>query len=403
MVRFSPLRTLRPAFRNRLFTVSDTLEREALLTGPFVRLWLFTFITFFSAFQLFPTIPFRILDLGGSRAEAGLFLAFYTWASALSAPFSGALADRVGHRRTLLVSAGAFVVFSLLYGIVTELWLLVIVACFHGVFWSALLSASGALVTEVIPESRRAEGIGYWGMAPTGAIAVAPAAGLAVYRMGWRVLTWDLAALSVVIAALALTVPRGTGEAGREGEGGPIVSWRVVVCASTILVLAFGYGGVTSYAALMAVDRGIEPPSLIFTVFAVTMLVGRITVVPWADRVGPTRLLLPSLVIVPPSFLVLGAAEGPWTFGLAGVLFGLGFGSAYPAFMTWVLARTDRRRRAATFGSVLFAMDAGIGVGSLVAGLLIDEAGYGPAFATAAAVAAFSLPLFLASRSLLEA
>jgi hypothetical protein len=58
-------------------------------------------------------------------------------------------------------------------------------AFFHGLFWSGLLSASSAYMTEVIPESRRAEGIGYWGMATMLATAVSPGVGLWMYGHGW--------------------------------------------------------------------------------------------------------------------------------------------------------------------------------------------------------------------------
>ena len=65
---------------------------------------------------------------------------------------------------------------------------------FHGLFWSGLLSASSAYMTEVIPESRRAEGIGYWGMSTMLATAVAPAVGLFMYRHGWAWLCAGIAA-----------------------------------------------------------------------------------------------------------------------------------------------------------------------------------------------------------------
>ncbi|HXT22081.1 MAG TPA: MFS transporter, partial [Thermoanaerobaculia bacterium] len=145
----------------------------ALFTWPFFRLCLFAFLAFLAAFQLFPTIPFRLIDLGASRAGAGLFLTVYTWASALSAPFMGAVADRFGRRRMLLLSALAFSVFSVLYGVVTWLPLLLAIACVHGLFWSGMLSATGALVTDVIPPERRTEGIGYYGISATASVAVA--------------------------------------------------------------------------------------------------------------------------------------------------------------------------------------------------------------------------------------
>src|SRR5262245_30377422 len=76
---------------------------ERLITPRFLVMCAFTFTVFLSAFQLFPTAPFRIVDLGGSKAQAGLFLGFLTYASAFSAPLTGALADRVGKRRMLIV------------------------------------------------------------------------------------------------------------------------------------------------------------------------------------------------------------------------------------------------------------------------------------------------------------
>src|SRR6185436_16192672 len=72
---------------------------ERLITPRFASLWLYSFVTFFSAFQLLPAIPFRIIDLGGSTAAAGWFLSVYTLASAFSAPLMGTIADRVGRRR----------------------------------------------------------------------------------------------------------------------------------------------------------------------------------------------------------------------------------------------------------------------------------------------------------------
>jgi MFS family permease len=65
----------------------------------------FSFTVFLSAFQLLPVAPFRILALGGSAATAGLFLGFLTYASAVTAPVTGALADRLGKRRILMVSS----------------------------------------------------------------------------------------------------------------------------------------------------------------------------------------------------------------------------------------------------------------------------------------------------------
>ncbi len=72
---------------------------NSLFTVRFVVICAFNFTVFLSGFMLFPTGPFHILDLGGNKFTAGLFLAFLTYASAFSAPFTGALADHIGKHR----------------------------------------------------------------------------------------------------------------------------------------------------------------------------------------------------------------------------------------------------------------------------------------------------------------
>ena len=74
-------------------------------------MWSYNFTVFVSAFQLLPTAPFHILSMGGSQTAAGLFLGFLTYASAISAPITGAIGDRFGKRRVLIIASVAITIF----------------------------------------------------------------------------------------------------------------------------------------------------------------------------------------------------------------------------------------------------------------------------------------------------
>ena len=91
--------------------------REAMFSSRFFLMCGFSFTVFLSVFTLLPTTPFRILALGGSTLSAGLFLGFLTYASALSAPITGALADRIGKRRMLVTCGLALAGFFTAYGL----------------------------------------------------------------------------------------------------------------------------------------------------------------------------------------------------------------------------------------------------------------------------------------------
>src|SRR5881396_2772777 len=108
---------------------------DRLFTPRFFVMCGFTFTVFLSAFQLLPTAPFRVLELGGSTFASGLFLGFLTYASATSAPITGAIADRIGRRRTLVISSGVILLCAIGYATTTRYQLMLALVVVHGIFW----------------------------------------------------------------------------------------------------------------------------------------------------------------------------------------------------------------------------------------------------------------------------
>ncbi len=375
------------------------MPRGKLFTPRFFLMCGFTFSVFISAFMLFPTAPFHILDLGGSKVTAGLFLGFLTYASALSAPFTGALADRLGKRRMLLTTSTALAAFSMLYAVSPSyVWMLVLVPV-HGVVWSGLLTASAAYLIDQIPPSRRAEGLAWWGLATVAAIAVAPTIAFWVYNYGWFWVCTVSGFLNLVMAFIAFRLeesPLDEAMDSARGVGGlaRFVEWRVLILSVTLFLFSFGYGGITSFVALYAESSGTSK-SLYFTVFAVTILLTRPIIGTLADRVGHKRVLAPclGLTAVGLALLVPGGSV-PWLVA-SGVVFGLGLGSAFPVFSAYVMQHVSTSRRGAAFGGVLAAFDMGIGTGSMVLGYVIEIFDFATAFGVAAALAVLSLPYFV--------
>jgi len=360
-------------------------------------MWSFNFTVFVSAFQLLPTAPFQILKLGGSQVAAGLFLGFLTYASAVSAPVTGVLGDRFGKRRMLIVASAAITIFSLLYAVAPSYQLILALVLVHGVFWSGLLSSSSSYIVDIIPASRRGEGIAYSGFASILAIAVAPWIGLYVYDYGgWQLLCIESAALNIIMAAIAWRLPPDQRHADHVRSMHPrdLVEWRVIIGAVTLFLYSFSYGGITSFVAVYAEQVGV-PRALYFTVFCLATLVTRPFIGRYADRVGHARLIVPCLVMIVLAVGVLSIADGRAMFVVSALLFGVGFGSAYPLFVSHLMHHVSEHRRTATFGAVIGAFDTGIGTGSIAVGWLSEHYGFGRAFAIAGGIALLSIPYFL--------
>lgn len=368
--------------------------RVPLFTGRFFLMCGFTFTVFLSAFQLLPTAPYHILELGGSKFAAGLFLGLLTYSSAFSAPLTGGLADRVGKRRMLIVGSLAIAGFSTVYAFLHDYRILLALVLLHGVFWSGLLSASSAYITDIIPANRRAEGISYWGLSNILAIAVAPQVGFAIYTRGWTSVCAATAALNLAMAAIAWSLPPDVPARGAAHHG-PLVEWHVLILSLTLFLYSFGYGGITSFVALYADQNGVVPKSIFFTAFALTVLVTRPIAGPLSDRIGHRRVFLPCLGLIVAGLALLAIDGSKAGLISAAIVFGTGLGSAYPAYAAYVMQNVDDSRRGAAFGSILAAFDTGIGTGSVTTGWIAQHFGFRTAYGAAALLATLALPFFL--------
>jgi len=355
----------------------------------------FSFTVFVSAFLLLPTAPVRILSLGGSEFAAGLFLGFLTYASAFSAPLTGALADRFGRKRVLVVCSLAITGFSVAYASTNSYQVPLLLVPLHGVFWSGLLAASAAHMTDMLPASRRTEGIGYWGLSTILAIAFAPGLGFWLLQHGWVFVCAASAALNLAMAAIAAFVVRSTPAADARHRPASLVEWRVVWTSISLFLYSFGYGGITSFVAIYAEANGVVPKSIYFTVLSITIAATRPISGPLADRIGARRVFIPCLVLIVIGLGLLAfSGTRPWLITSA-ILFGAGFGSAYPVYAVYVVQNMAADRRGAAFGGILAAFDTGIGTGSIATGWLIAHFGFQVAFSCSALLSLLSIPYFL--------
>jgi MFS family permease len=313
----------------------------------------------------------------------------------LSAPVTGALADRVGQRRILIIASLALTAFSLAYAVISNYRVMLALVIVHGIFWSGLLSASAAYMTALLPERRRAEGIAYWGLSTVAAIAVAPTVGFWIYRRGWLWLCIVGAVLNLVMAVIALNLRRHVSAEPAHPRRDGLIEWRVLIVSLTLFLYSFGYGGITSFTALYADAKRRDTQEHLFDRardrHPGDATLGREV----RDRFGYKRVFVPCLILISVglSLLALGASRG-WM--IASAVFFVPACTSYPVYVGYVMQHVSSNRRGAAFGAILAAFDTGVGTGSMMMGWLIQHFGFATAFGVAAGLSALALPYFLA-------
>lgn len=333
---------------------------------------LFTFLGFQ---MLMPVMPVYATTLGGGETWAGVVTGIFTASAVIMRPLAGRLLDSRGRLLVFLAGLGVFIASTLSYAATATILALVVVRFLHGFGWGALGTASNTIATDNIPKARLGEGMGYFGMTSTLAMAVGPALGLALLNShGFPIVFTVSAALVACTVALALLIryppqpvapPRGA-----------FLEKQAMPAAVLIFCATLSWGAVVSFIALYAAERGIDNIGPYFMANAISILFVRAFVGRLADRKGDQFVLYPAVVSMLIALMVLTRATSLPMFLVAGACYGLGFGALHPVLQAMAVRNVIPQRRGAANATFFVGFDLGIGLGSFVWGVIAEATSY---------------------------
>jgi predicted MFS family arabinose efflux permease len=341
-----------------------------LFTRHFALVFAITFITFFAAFQLFPTVPLRLIQLGATVGQSGRFMTVFTAGSSFGALFTGPLGDRIGQRRMIVGSTLIYALLLLAYGFIHgHWWWFCVLALPHGVAWSGLLTATMATLGGVLPEDRRADGMTLYGLASPGGVVFGPMLGLAIFEhWGFTAIAFSLGITFMILALLAFSLPRD--RADRERRSPFQLPERSMAGPCLVFfATALGYGVLGTYTAQEALKLNLLMPSAFLTFMAVGMVGMRLAMTHRGFHAAPVRQLPAMLWMACAGLLILALAPtGLVRHIVSALLYGAGYSMVHTLLNTHILETVHAERRGAAFGAALFSFDVGIGIGALAIG-----------------------------------
>jgi MFS family permease len=384
--------------------------KDRLFTRNYIFVCIAAFLMSFSFFILVPTLPLYLTNTFGiSPALVGVVLSCYVVAVLCIRPMTGFVADTLPRKSVYVASYTVFVLSFLGYFFITEtLALFILLRIFHGFSFGMLTTAGNTLVIDVMPSSRRGEGLGYYGVTNNLAMAFGPMVGLFVVSSG----NFTLLFLTSLITGLVGLVLGITVRAPKKPTAEKVefklsadrffLKEGIRACIAFTL-LAIPYGMTTSYMALYAASVGItHNAGLFFTVMAAGLIASRLNSGKRVDRGFITETILVGIVIAFVGGLgeaVLSTSAG-WsitagyiTYFVAAFLFGYGYGTMFPAYNTLFINLAPNSRRATANATYLTGWDVGIGAGMLLGGY-ISEFGYSYCYMIGAALIVVALFFF---------
>ena len=355
-------------------------QQQTLWNRDFILILLISLFTFVGFQMLMPTLPMFAKQLGGSDATAGLVIGVFAISALLARPVSGYALDRFGRQYLLFAGLLLFTISTIAYHQATTLLILLMIRFVHGFAWGLGSTASSTVATDLIPKGRLGEGMGYFGLASTASMALAPAAGLWIVSNAGFDALFSVSTAMVAIAVALTFVIRYPAVGLSEHTTFSLLEKTAIKPAVVIFFLTMTYGAIVSFLALYANQIGISNIGPFFSVYAIALFVTRPMAGKLSDKKGFDIMVIPGIVCVMAAMIVLALSDTMNGFLVAAALYGVGFGAAMPSLQALSVIATPPDRRGAANSTFFIGFDLGIGLSSILWGAVSQAVGYSMMF-----------------------
>jgi MFS family permease len=330
--------------------------------------------SFFACFfYLTTTLPREMTDLGFNLFEVGLVVGGYAAVPILLRPFVGRWSDG-GHRILQMRLALLAFIGSFLLMIFTEnLWALFALRCVQGIGMAAYPTSAGSLVAEIVPPTRRGEGLGFFGLSTSFAQTASPVAGGAIAVVGGFE---GVLILGAVTAGVSLLVTIFQREPPPQGAPPPVslkalIPARAVFPMIVFLSVTLGFSVAAAFLEPLADQphRNLGFVPLFFMFSGVGAMLSRPLAGRISDRVGRVPIIIPGLIATCAGMALVAQSETAVMLWIAGLLTGIGMGGAHTGLLALAVDRVAGNQRGGATATFQLAWDVG-GFASFLIGIV---------------------------------
>ena len=390
---------------NRTFAV----VKEKLWNGNYWKVMIANFTLFFAFYLLTPLLPLYLSEhFHATKDVIGVVLSGYTVMALLSRPFSGYLVDTFDRKKVLMWCFFLFFIFFAGYLAASTLLLFTIVRTLHGAPFGSVTVANSTMAIDVLPASRRNEGIGYYGLSNNLAMAIAPTAGLLLYHetRNFQLLFW----LALVIAGIGMAVdatiknqPALNSKTQKLKNSKNLISldrffltngWMLAV---NMVFFGFCFGVLSNYLAIYCkeVMGRTGGTGVYFALLSVGLIASRLQGSKGLREGKLSRNAAEGVILSALGYTLFVACPNDFGYYTSALLIGLGNGHMWPAFQNMIINVANHNQRGTANSTILVSWDVGMGLGVLIGGVASEYLGYVEAFWIAASVQIMGTLLFL--------
>ena len=383
--------------------------KDKLVTSSYCFILAANFLLYFGFWLLIPVLPFYLSEVfSAGNSTIGIILSCYTVAALCIRPFSGYFLDSFARKPLYLMAYFIFMTMFAGYIIAGSLTLFIMFRIIQGVSFGMVTVGGNTVVIDIMPSSRRGEGLGYYGLSNNIAMAVGPMSGLFLHDAGMSFTTIFCCSLGSCMAgfvcASLVKTPYKPPVRREPISLDRFILLKGIPAGISLLLLSIPYGMTTNYVAMYAKQLGINATTgFFFTFMAIGMAISRIFSGKIVDRGKITQVISAGLYLVVFSFFLLSACVYliSWNNMVCTIVFfsvalflGVGFGIMFPAYNTLFVNLAPNSQRGTATSTYLTSWDVGIGIGMLTGGYIAEVSTFDKAYLFGACLTIVSMLYF---------
>ncbi|MBQ3655578.1 MAG: MFS transporter [Bacteroidales bacterium] len=375
---------------------------EQLWNKNYIKVLLTNFSMSFSFYLLTPLLPIYLSEnFAAPKDIIGTVLFGYSVMVLLIRPFGGYLVDSFDRKKILLVCLCFYFILFSGYLAAVSLTVFAIIRTIHGGPFGAATVANSTVAIDVLPSSRRNEGIGFYGLSNNVATAIAPTAGILLYSSTGNFNI--LFIISLVVAALGFWIASTVKipEKEKVRNKSKISLDRFFLVAGTLVavnMLCFGfcYGVLSNYLAIYGKEKlGLtNSTGIYFMLLSIGLILSRFQGAKALREGKLVKNAAEGIILSTVGYTLFVATDSMIGYYASAVLIGLGNGHLWPAFQNMMINLAHNNQRGTANSTLMTSWDAGVGIGILAGGFLAEKFDYSSAFWTVAAVHVVGLAVY---------
>ncbi|MFP3981161.1 MAG: MFS transporter [Desulfobacterales bacterium] len=339
-----------------------------------------------------PVMPIYATDLGATGFDLGLIVAGFSLSRGLLQPFIGGLSDRQGKKRFMVLGLLIYAVIGYTYTLATAVGHLIAIRILHGMGSAMIIPMAMAYIGDMSPEGEEGKYMGMLNISLFAGIGGGPVlGGFFLDLWGQNSAFYAMALLSMVsLVLVAVFLPKQQSTQIKDNKGSMLVVFRLMLKSSRVMGMLLSrmatmiimIPSIAFLPILMQKTMGATGLEIGLVVTCRT-LVNAFMQVPFgklADRRQKHLLIFAGSTVISLGMLLVPSAPSVVTLMILFAMIGIGEAIVWPSLGALATEEGRTYGQGSMMGVFNMSMSAGLFVGAMGVGSLMDIFGIAWAF-----------------------